>query len=85
MLKEILNLEGVAVLSKEQQKSVNGGMYWSNQNYSDSVCRVVCKDKTVYSTASCSDAPLICTGHGGTDTTNPDQPGPFDKPKMSFS
>ena len=78
MLKEILNLEGVAVLSKEQQKSVNGG-------YSDSVCRVVCKDKTVYSTASCSDAPLICTGHGGTDTTNPDQPGPFDKPKMSFS
>jgi hypothetical protein len=25
MLKEILNLEGVAVLSKEQQKSVNGG------------------------------------------------------------
>ncbi len=25
MLNEILNLEGVAVLSKEQQKSVNGG------------------------------------------------------------
>jgi hypothetical protein len=27
MLNEILNLEGVAVLSKEQQKSVNGGGY----------------------------------------------------------
>ena len=26
MLNEILNLEGVAVLSKEQQKSVNGGV-----------------------------------------------------------
>ncbi len=25
MLNEILNLEGVAILSKEQQKSVNGG------------------------------------------------------------
>jgi hypothetical protein len=28
MLNEILNLEGVAVLSKEQQKSVNGGGYY---------------------------------------------------------
>ena len=30
MLNEILNLEGVAVLSKEQQKSVNGGWYLKN-------------------------------------------------------
>jgi hypothetical protein len=32
MLNEILNLEGVAVLSKEQQKSVNGGRrFWGTE------------------------------------------------------
>ena len=31
MLNEILNLEGVAVLSKEQQKSVNGGLCAARQ------------------------------------------------------
>ena len=38
MLNEILNLEGVAVLSKEQQKSVNGGAYWGT--FSGSACRL---------------------------------------------
>jgi hypothetical protein len=58
MLNEILNLEGVAVLSKEQQKSVNGGVMGYQDFFSgadgcsgpscssDVDCKNVCKGGT---------------------------------------
>ncbi|TDE52701.1 hypothetical protein [Flavobacterium sp. GT3P67] len=41
MLKNILNLEGVAVLSKVQQKSINGGVDASLEADSGSCCVTV--------------------------------------------
>jgi hypothetical protein len=79
MLKEILNLEGVAVLSKEQQKSVNGG-------YSASVIKATCKDGTLVQVLNCQEAAtMACASSGGVKECKDGYPGPFDPPKSSWS
>jgi len=91
MLKNILNLNGLTVLSKDQQKNINGGgLGFENPhpggggNDGDS-CKATCKDGSLVSVSGCSDAALACGSSGGSSSCKCDYPGPFDPPGFGFT
>jgi hypothetical protein len=74
MLKNILNLEGVFALTKEEQKRING---------SGTTCKATCNDGSIVTVSSCSDAGIACSGTAnGSSGCSCNYPSPFDKPKV---
>lgn len=83
MLKNILNLDGITVLSKNQQKSISGGTRGLSDNDGDT-CKATCKDGSLVTVSGCSDAGIGCSTSGGSQSCKCDYPGPFDKPGFGF-
>ena len=81
MLKNILNLEGVTVLSKTQEKNIFGGLREGGGGAS--VCKAVCNDTSIVTVSSCSasDAALGCSGTAnGAKSCSCGHKGPLDPP-----
>ncbi|GAA3779181.1 hypothetical protein GCM10022271_09300 [Corallibacter vietnamensis] len=78
MLKNILNLEGVKVLSNKQKKSIFGG----KEEGGATVCKATCNDGSIVTVASCNPIPTgSCGGTAkGSRSCSCGHPGPFDPP-----
>lgn len=76
MLKNILTLEGVTLLSKEEQRSIDGG-----KRVPGETCKATCNDGTLVTVATCDNAAVACSTSTGSASCKCDYPSPFEPPK----
>jgi len=86
MKKSILNLEGVAVLTKTQQKNTFGGLadggFGGGSGSGPDTCKATCNNGTTANASSCdkSQADLACSGNEGSKSCECGVKGPLDPP-----
>lgn len=80
MKKSILNLEGVQVLSRNEQKCVLGSKMIVLDD-SVGICKATCNDSSLVGVNSCDHATLACSYAGGLKSCSCDYPNPLDPPK----
>jgi hypothetical protein len=84
MFKEVLNLEGVEILSKNQMKVLHGE--FRSRDASAEVCTAICADGSSVTVSMCSDAGLGCSTSGGSSSCScKEGKGPFDPPGLTKS
>lgn len=81
MKKSILNLEGVQILSRNEQKLILGSKLPGGGG-AGTVCKATCGDSSLVTVSTCdtSTANLGCSNAGGSKSCKCDYPGPLDPP-----
>jgi len=77
MFKEILQLDGLTILNKEQQRHISGGVTLPPPGGGGEICKATCNDGSLVTVSDCANAAIACSTADGKKSCKCDYKSPL--------